>query len=390
MRPTVPLRAPQQVGLRRVAHHDDGVDARRCRDQRGSDGGADAARLGRADARLRLERAADAAHHIRAFERDLGGGRGARAGEDRLALRGRETERAQRARHGFDGDLGGDIAVERGIGVGLLEGDDLRVAVAAVGGDDHACTGVVDAVGERLVAEATEHRRVHDARALAGLGPVQLLGDVGHVDGDAIAGLEAEPTQRDRAARRLEQQLPARHAVGDHRTAAAAVERLVPTVALEEERGLGAVPGEHMPIQFIEAGVGQRTVEPTIERGFAVVEGAAPGGVVGGERRRHRGTGARVVAAPSARSRIEAQPGAVRTDGGLEPVDLAAGDVGVVGARVAGAGLTGLLPRRAGGEGVDDGRRGGDSRRRRNLFLGSARTRHLNSPPPRSYYTGDM
>jgi len=106
------------------------------------------------------------------------------------------------------------------------------------------------------------------------------------------------------------------------------------------------VPGEHVPVRFIEAGVGQRTVEPAVERRLAVVEGAAPRRVAGGERGGDRRAGARVVTVPTAGGGVEGQPRAVGADGGLEPVDLAARDVGVVSARVAGAGIAGLLPRR--------------------------------------------
>jgi len=50
----------------------------------------------------------------------------------------------------------------------------------------------VDAIGECLIAEAAEHRRVNNAEPLAGFGPEQLFRDVRHVDRDTIARIEAK------------------------------------------------------------------------------------------------------------------------------------------------------------------------------------------------------
>ena len=369
--PAVPLWPPQQPGQRCMAYHDNGVDPRWHGHQRRRDGGADAARLSGADAGLRLERATDAAHDIRALERDLVRGGSTGAGEDRLGLRRGEPERGQGAGHSVDRGFGRHIAVECRVRIGFFECHDLGVAVAAVSGDHHARTGVMDAVGERLVAEAAEHRRVDEAEPLAGFCPVELLRDVRQVDGDAVADRETETPQRERATHRLKQQPTARHAERGHRTAAAAVEGLVPAITLEEERGLLAVPGEHMPIYFIEAGVGECAVEPAVEGRIARIERGAPRGVVGRERRRDRCRGLRIPPSPVACGGVERQPGAVGSDGRFEPVQIAARVFSVVGTGVARTGITGLLPRRPRGEGIDDGRRRGNSRQRRNRFHGS-------------------
>ena len=366
-----------------MAHHDDGVDTRRHRHQRRSDGGTDAARVGGTDAGLSLERATDAAHHIGALERDLVRGGGTGAGEDRLGLRRSEPEQGQCAGHSLDRCFSWHIAVQRRVRVRFFERHDLRVPIAAIGGDHHARAGVMDAVGERLVAESAEHRRVDEAEPLAGLRPVELLRDVRHVDGDTVTGRKTEAPQRKRAAHRLEQQPTARHAVGGHRTAAAAIEGLVPAITLEEERGLLAVPGEHMPVYFIEAGVGEGAVEPAVEGRIARIERGAPRRVVRRQHGRDRRAGLRIPPSPTGGSGVERQPGAVGPDGRFEPVQIAPRVLGVVAARVARAGVTGLLPRGARGEGVDDGRRRGNSRQRRNRLHGSVRTGHPMHSAPR-------
>ena len=234
----------------------------------------------------------------------------------------------------------------------------------------------MDAVGERLVAEAAEYRRVDEAEPLAGFCPVELLRDVRHVDGDAVADRETETPQRERATHRLKQQPTTRHAERGHRTAAAAVEGLVPAITLEEERSLRAVTGEHMPIYFIEAGVGEGAVEPAVEGRVARIERGAPRRVVGRECGRDRRAGLRIPPSPVTCGGVERQPGAVGSDGRLEPVQIAARVFSVVGTGVARTGITGLLPRRPRGEGIDDGRRRGNSRQRRNRFHGSVRTGH--------------
>jgi len=312
VRPAITLRTPQQVGLRRVPHDDDRVDPRRRRDQRGSDGRADPARLGRRDAGQTLERAAHPAHDIRALEGDLAGDRGTRALEDGPGLARGQRQRMQRALHRHECHLRGHVAVQRRVGIGLLEGHDLRVAVTAVRGDDHARAGVVDAIRQRLVAEAAEHGRVHHADALAGLGPEHLLRDVRHVDGEAVARPQPEPAQRQRATRGLQQQLLARHGIRDHGAAPTAVERLVPTVPFEPQRHLVAVPGKHVAIDFVEAGVGQRAAEPAVERCLARIERRAPGAVIAGQVRRDRGAAAGVVPFPGRVLGDPADPGAVR------------------------------------------------------------------------------
>ena len=73
-----------------------------------------------------------------------------------------------------------------------LSCDDLAAAPAAVGGDDELGLAVVDAVRDRLGAEAAEDHRVHRADARAGEHGDGGLGDHRHVDRDAVALLDAE------------------------------------------------------------------------------------------------------------------------------------------------------------------------------------------------------
>ena len=353
MAPAVALGAPQQIRLGCVAHDDDRVDARRRRDQRRGNRRADAACFGGRQPGNAFECATHAAHDIGALERDLGGDRGARALKNGGGLGVRQRERADRLLDGSDGDLGGHVAVECGIRIRLLEGDDLRIAIATIGGDDDSRAGVVDAVRQSLVAEAAEHGRVDDADALAGFGPVHLLGNIRHVDRDAIAGLEPELTQRERAARNLEQQLLARDAVRDDRAAATAVRRLIPAITFEPQRGFAAASRQHMAVHFVEAGVGQCATEPAIERRLAAIQSRAPGGVVRGERRCDRFAAARVEALPARLFGVPGQPGAVDAERRLEPVQLAARDVAVIGAWIFETGAPRFIPGLASGEGID-------------------------------------
>ena len=77
----------------------------------------------------------------------------------------------------------------------LLERHELAAAIAAVGGDQHRALRVVDAVAQRLGAEAAEDHGVHGADAGAGQHRDGQLGDQRHVERDAVALLHAEPVQ---------------------------------------------------------------------------------------------------------------------------------------------------------------------------------------------------
>ena len=90
-----------------------------------------------------------------------------------------------------DDVLDGRRGRERGVDVGL-EHRRRAAAEAAVGGDDHLALGVVDAVDERVGAEAAEHHRVRRADAGAGQHRDRQLGDHRHVDADAVALGDAE------------------------------------------------------------------------------------------------------------------------------------------------------------------------------------------------------
>ena len=74
----------------------------------------------------------------------------------------------------------------------LLERHDLAAPPAAVGGDDQPGLGVVVAVGDGVGAEAAEDDGVHRADAGTGEHGDGQLGDHRHVDGDAVAGLDAQ------------------------------------------------------------------------------------------------------------------------------------------------------------------------------------------------------
>ncbi len=129
--------------------------------------------------------------------------------------------------------------------------------------------------------------------------------------------------------------MPAGDEVAVDRAATAAIEREVPAIALEDERGFVAMPGEHMAVDLVEAGVGAAAFEPAVVGGLAGVEGAGPGHGVGrqvcgdgGERRcipadEHAGFG------------IADQPGIGLR---VEPVQRGARDLAMEGTRIGTAG----------------------------------------------------
>ena len=77
----------------------------------------------------------------------------------------------------------------------LLQRDDLAAALAAVGGDEQRALRVVDAIAQRLGAEAAEHDGVNRADARAREHRDRELGNQRQVDRDAIAALDAERLQ---------------------------------------------------------------------------------------------------------------------------------------------------------------------------------------------------
>ncbi len=87
----------------------------------------------------------------------------------------------------LDGGAGGHGFVD-----GALELDFVAAAVARVLGDDGDAAGVVDAVGDGVGGESAEDDGVDGADARAGEQGDGELGRHAHVDGDAIAFLDAE------------------------------------------------------------------------------------------------------------------------------------------------------------------------------------------------------
>ena len=91
--------------------------------------------------------------------------------------------------------LDGWRSAQRRVGGGL-EVDGLAAPPAAVGGDEQPRLGVVDAARQRLGGEAAEDDRVRRADAGAGEHGDGQLRDHGHVDGDAVAGADAQLLER--------------------------------------------------------------------------------------------------------------------------------------------------------------------------------------------------
>ena len=334
VRPAVALGPPHQVGLRGVAHHHHRIDTRWRGHQRLGHAGAHARGLGRvqpAGTAELAQRAAHAAHRVAALHGHLAGQRVVDDGQHLLRIGLGQAHGGQALRDGLAHGRHRHVVVERRVGVGGLERHDLRVAVAAVGRDDDARTGIVDAVGQRLVAEAAEHRRVDDAEPLGAFGPVNLSRNVGQVQRDAVTGLQAQRLQRQGALGGLQQQGLARDGVRIHRCAAAVVLRHVPAIALEQERRLRAEAGQHMAVDLVEAGVGQPALEPLPVRWLVVVEGALPGFESRTEVGTDRRAGARVPARPAAGALVEAEPRAGAACAGHEPMDLPLRDVAVKG-----------------------------------------------------------
>src|SRR5690606_8097695 len=90
----------------------------------------------------------------------------------------------------LDGGRGGEGDVDVG-----LEHRRGAAPEAAVGGEHDLALGVVDAVDQRVGAEAAEHHRVGRADAGAGQHGDGQLGDHRHVDADAVALGDAQALQ---------------------------------------------------------------------------------------------------------------------------------------------------------------------------------------------------
>ena len=81
-------------------------------------------------------------------------------------------------------------SLDRLVGIGL-ERNGLAAAQALVGGDDEIGAAILDAVRQRIRREAAEDHGVDGADARAGEHRIGGLGDHRHVDGHAVAALDA-------------------------------------------------------------------------------------------------------------------------------------------------------------------------------------------------------
>ena len=135
------------------------------------------------------------------------------------------------------------------------------LAVAAVGRDDELGLGVEDAGVQAVGAEASEDHGVHGADARDGEHGDDGLGDHGQVDGDAVAGLDAEAGEQVRGALHLGREL----GIAD----VAAVAGL----ALPVDGDAVAVAGEHVPVEAVVGDVQLAVLEPGRERRVGPVEG---------------------------------------------------------------------------------------------------------------------
>ena len=237
---------PDDIGHMGMIGNDHRIDARRGADQRFGDGDADTRRLRGIDQAFLAQfgqRPAQTAHDIATLDGDftlqrrrddVGHGGAGAGGQAKIGAAQAVLQHPQR-------DVDRHIIVQRRIGVSRLERHDLGIAIAAVCGDDDTGAGIVDAVRQCLVRKAAEHRRVDDANALGRFRPVKLGRNIGHVERDAVAGLETELLEGDGALGGFQQQLAARNGDAIDRRAAAVVGGEIPAVALEYEGGFGAM-----------------------------------------------------------------------------------------------------------------------------------------------------
>ena len=138
---------------------------------------------------------------------------------------------------------------QRLVGHGLQR-DDAAAAQALVGGDEHLAAAVLDAVAQRVGREAAEDDGVDRADARAGEHRDGELGDHRHVDGDAVALLDAVLLEH----------------VGE--AADLVVERLVRVdlaaalVGLPDDGGLVAAPVGQVTVEAVVGDVGLAADEP--------------------------------------------------------------------------------------------------------------------------------
>ena len=142
-----------------------------------------------------------------------------------------------------------------------LEADDVAAAIAAVGRDEQPCLRVVDAIAQRLGAEAAEHDAVHGADARAREHRDRQLGHERHVDRDAVALPRAERLQD----------------VGERGDLPMEIEvRQRPSIAglaFPDDRGLVAARSAHVTVEAVDAGVQLAADEPLRVRRLPVEHG---------------------------------------------------------------------------------------------------------------------
>ena len=92
--------------------------------------------------------------------------------------------------------------------------------------------------------------------------------------------------------------------------------------------------GQHVAIDFIEACVCERPVEPAPERRCIAIECAAPWYEPGIQRRLHHNAADGIPSRPPLHRIIPRDPGAGGADAGVEPVQLSLGDFTVKPSRV--------------------------------------------------------
>ena len=340
--------------------NDHRIDARRGADQRFGDGDADAGGLRGIDQAFLAQfgqRPTQAAHDVAALHGDFA--RQRRRDDARHGGAGRVRQAKIGAAKTFlkhlQGDIDRHIIVQRRIGIGRLKRHDLGVAIAAIGGDDDAGAGIVDAVRQRLVRKAAEHRRVDHPDTLGRFSPIKLGRHVGHVERDAVAGLESEFCKRHRALGSLQQHLAAGDGDAIYWRTAAIIGRQIPAVTLENEGGFGTIASEHVAIELVESGIGAAAFEPAEVGRIIGIKGAGPGGEIFAQIGAHRRCGFSIPARPLAVSPA-AQPGRAADDIN-QPMQITGGDIAMKGTRISQHGSTHRIPIGAGAHRIDAGGR---------------------------------
>jgi len=162
-----------------------------------------------------------------------------------------------------DADLDGGGVLE-GLVDDLLELGGLAAAEASVGGEHDAALGVVDALGQGLVAESAIDDAVGGADLGAGEHGEDLLGHLGHVDGNDVALLDAHGLE------------DVGH-LGDFAVEGVVGEGAdVAGLAFPDDGQLVAGGGGQVPVDGVADDVGLRADEPLVEGLAAVVEDLVP------------------------------------------------------------------------------------------------------------------